>query len=58
MIQLKKYFLPIGLLCLSVAVLIEYFLSVEPGLSFFLGMLYGLSVPLNIAGIYRAGKRL
>ncbi len=57
MIGLKKYLLPLGMICLSVAILADYFLSADSTLSFSLGILYGLSIPLNIAGIYRTMKK-
>ena len=54
----EKYLLPIGVICLAIALLIDRFLPVDSVTSFIVGMLSGMSVVLNMAGIYKAGKRV
>jgi len=57
MILKEKYLLPLGVLCLAFALLIDRFLPVDTLSSFLVGVLSGMAVVLNIAGLYKAGKR-
>ncbi|MDF1540566.1 MAG: hypothetical protein P1Q69_16840 [Candidatus Thorarchaeota archaeon] len=58
MILKEKYLLPLGVLCLAFALLIDRFMPVDWPTDFLVGVLSGMSVALNIAGIYKAGKKI
>lgn len=53
-----KYLIPLGVLCLAIALLIDRFLVVDLPTDFLVGVLSGMSVALNIVGLYRARKSL
>ncbi len=58
MIIKEKYLLPLGVLCLAVALLIDRFMPVDVPTDFLVGVLSGMSVALDIVGLYKAGKRV
>lgn len=51
-----KLALPIGLLSLAIALIIERFLPSSDGLNFIAGFLFGISVVFNLSGISRLRK--
>jgi hypothetical protein len=55
-IDLKKYFLPLGMFSLAVAIFLNRFGGDEPTLSFVSGMAIGLSLVMNLAFLIRFGK--
>ena len=53
----EEWLIPIGCICLAAAILAERFLIVEaPVLDFIIGVLTGMSVVLNLVGLYRTGR--
>jgi len=44
---------PIGMICLSAAILVNRFLPPHPPLDFVVGLLTGISIVLNITGMIR-----
>jgi hypothetical protein len=58
MVLLKEeWLMPIGCICLAAAILAERFLMVDaPVLDFTIGVLSGMSVVLNLVGLYRTGR--
>lgn len=54
----EKYLLPIGITCVAIALLIDRFLPVDSVTSFLVGVLSGMSVVLNMVGIYKASRKL
>ncbi|MCK5239596.1 MAG: hypothetical protein KAR33_08625 [Candidatus Thorarchaeota archaeon] len=53
-----KYLIPIGMLCVAFALLIDRFLPVDSVTSFLVGILIGLSITLNVVGLYKARRTL
>ncbi len=53
-----KYLIPIGVLCVAFALLIDRFLPVDSVTSFIVGILIGLSITLNVVGLYKARRTL
>ncbi|MHA1908153.1 MAG: hypothetical protein ACW98Y_12715 [Candidatus Thorarchaeota archaeon] len=53
-----KYLLPIGIMCVAFALMIDRFLPVDSATSFLVGVLSGMSVVLNIVGIYKASRKI
>ncbi len=51
-----KFALPIGLLSLAIALIIERFLPSSDGLNFIAGFLFGISIVFNLSGITRFRK--
>ena len=54
MILKDEWLIPIGGICLALALVIDRFLPVNDVLSFVMGILIGLSVTLNLVGLYRS----
>ena len=53
-----EWLLPIGCICLAAAILADRFLVVEaPLLDFIVGVLTGMSVVLNLVGLYRTRRK-
>jgi hypothetical protein len=53
-----EWLVPIGSICLAIAILAERFLLVDiPLLDFIIGALTGMSVVLNLVGLYKMSKR-
>jgi hypothetical protein len=55
-IDLKKYFLPLGMISLVVGILFSQLGWDNPTWSFFAGMGFGLSLIMNLAFLIRFGK--
>lgn len=51
-----KLALPIGLLSLAIALIIERFLPSSDGLNFIAGFLFGISIVFNLSGLSRLRK--
>jgi hypothetical protein len=45
--------IPIGGICLAAALLIDRFAGLGVGVDFLVGLLTGLSIALNLAGLYK-----
>jgi hypothetical protein len=57
-IMKDEWLIPIGGICLALALLADRFLMVEiPLLDFIIGILTGISIVLNLVGLYRTGRR-
>ncbi|MFX0055384.1 MAG: hypothetical protein ACFFAX_09870 [Promethearchaeota archaeon] len=54
MIVKNEWLIPLGGICLAVALLIDRFLPENEILSFVMGILIGLSITLNLVGLYRS----
>jgi type III secretory pathway component EscV len=54
----RKYFLPLGMLCLALSVIFDHFLPPAVVVDFLVGVFAGMSVVLNMAGIYVESRRL
>jgi len=53
-----EWLIPIGGICLAVAILADRFLMVDiPILDFIIGILTGMSIVLNLVGLYKIGRR-
>ncbi|MHA2066599.1 MAG: hypothetical protein ACXABY_19680 [Candidatus Thorarchaeota archaeon] len=52
-----EWLIPLGGICLAVALTIDHFLPENESLSFLMGVLIGLSITLNLAGLYRSRNR-
>jgi len=48
-----EYLLPVGMISFTAAILVDQFLPPDALLSFVIGVLSGISIVLNIAGIMR-----
>ncbi len=55
-IDLKKYFLPLGMFSLIAGILLSQFGGSNPTLSFFAGMAFGLSLVMNLAFLINFGR--
>jgi hypothetical protein len=55
-IDLKKYFLPLGMFSLVAAIFLNRFGGDDPILSFVSGMAFGLSLVMNLAFLIRFGE--
>ncbi len=53
MILKDEWLIPIGAICLAIALVIDRFLPETDVLSFLMGILIGLSITLNLVGLYR-----
>jgi len=53
-----KYFLPLGLLCIAISVIVSHFFPPDPITDFLVGVFAGMSVVFNIAGIYTESRKL
>lgn len=53
-----KYLIPIGVLCLAFAILVDRFLPQDSVTSFLVGVLTGISIVTNLVGLYREGRKL
>jgi len=51
-----KLAIPVGLLSLAIALIIERFLPSNDGLNFIAGFLFGISIVFNLSGISRLRK--
>jgi hypothetical protein len=57
MALMEDWLIPVGVLCLSAAILTDRFLMMEArALSFVVGMLTGVAMALNLVGLCRMGK--
>jgi hypothetical protein len=54
MILKNEWLIPLGGICLAVALVIDHFLPENDILSFVMGILIGLSITLNLVGLYRS----
>ena len=54
MILKDEWLIPIGGICLAIALVIDRFLPENDVLSFVMGILIGLSITLNLVGLYRS----
>jgi len=53
-----EWLIPIGGICLAVAILADRFLMVDiPILDFIIGILTGMSIVLNLVGLYKTSRR-
>ena len=50
------HLLPLGMVCLAIALVLERFASPLLAIDFFLGVLDGMAVTLMIAGLYKTGR--
>ncbi len=59
MVLLKdEWLIPTGCICLAAAILADRFLIVDaPVLDFIIGVLTGMSVVLNLVGLYRTRRK-
>jgi hypothetical protein len=48
--------LPLGMVCLAIALVAERFISPLLAIDFFLGVLDGMAVTLMLFGLYRTGR--
>ncbi|MFX1261755.1 MAG: hypothetical protein ACFFAZ_06690 [Promethearchaeota archaeon] len=53
MILKNEWLIPLGGICLALALVIDHFLPETDILSFVIGILIGLSITLNLVGLYR-----
>jgi len=52
-----EWLIPIGSMCLAIAILADRFLTIESSiLDFIIGMLTGISIVLNLIGLVRIRK--
>ncbi|MHA2071388.1 MAG: hypothetical protein ACW985_06340 [Candidatus Thorarchaeota archaeon] len=58
MILKNEWLIPLGGICLAVALVIDHFLPENDILSFLMGILIGLSITLNLVGLYRSRNGL
>ncbi|MHA2192965.1 MAG: hypothetical protein ACXAAR_06010 [Candidatus Thorarchaeota archaeon] len=58
MIMKNEWLIPLGGICLAVALVIDHFLPENDILSFLMGILIGLSITLNLVGLYRSRNGL
>lgn len=49
-----SWLIPLGVICLAVALVIDHFLPEDNILSFLMGILIGLSITLNLVGLHRS----
>jgi len=54
MILKNEWLIPLGALCLAITLTIDHFLPENEALSFLMGILIGLSITLNLVGLYRS----
>jgi hypothetical protein len=54
MILKNEWLIPLGGICLALALVIDLFLPENHILSFVMGILIGLSITLNLVGLYRS----
>lgn len=54
MILKDEWLIPIGGICLAIALVVDRFLPENDVLSFLIGILIGLSITLNLVGLYRS----
>lgn len=54
----RKYFLPLGMMCLALSVILDHFFPPYVVVDFLVGVFAGVSVVLNMAGIYVESRRL
>ncbi|MFW9799276.1 MAG: hypothetical protein ACFFD9_02490 [Candidatus Thorarchaeota archaeon] len=54
MILKDEWLIPLGGICLAVALIIGQFLPENEILSFIMGILIGMSIILNLVGLYRS----
>ena len=52
-----EWLIPLGGICLAIALVIDHFLPEDNTLSFLMGILIGLSITLNLVGLYRSRNR-
>jgi hypothetical protein len=53
-----EWLIPIGGICLAVAILADRFLMVDlPILNFIIGLFAGISIVLNLVGLYKTGRK-
>ncbi|MFX1264168.1 MAG: hypothetical protein ACFFCK_02510 [Promethearchaeota archaeon] len=57
MLLRDEWLIPIGGICLAIALVIDRFLPEYDILSFLMGILIGLSITLNLVGLYRSRGR-
>ncbi|MFW9931202.1 MAG: hypothetical protein ACFFDR_00910 [Candidatus Thorarchaeota archaeon] len=57
-IRNPKYFLPLGLLFVAISILVSHFFPPDPITDFLVGVFAGMSVVLNLAGIYFESRKL
>lgn len=53
----NEWLIPLGSICLAVALLMDRFLVGEGILDFLIGLLIGVSVVLNLMGLYRSRNK-
>jgi hypothetical protein len=56
-IQGDDLLIPVGGLCLAVAILMDRFIGPGALIDFLIGIFTGLSIMLNLVGLYRRGKK-
>jgi hypothetical protein len=55
----EEWLLPLGGICLAVAILADRFLVIDNGiLDFIVGVFTGMSMVLNLVGLWKAGRKL
>ena len=52
-----EWLIPLGVLCLAAALLVDRFIPGEGILDFIIGVLIGLSMTLNLVGLYRSRNK-
>jgi hypothetical protein len=55
----EEWLLPLGGICLAIALLADRFLVIDNGIvDFLVGVLTGMSMVLNIVGLWKTGRKL
>ena len=58
MVVLKnEWLIPVGCICLAISILLDRFVVGDGILDFIIGILTGLSIVLNLVGLYRSRGR-
>ena len=58
MVLLKnEWLIPVGCICLAISILLDRFVVGDGILDFIIGILTGLSIVLNLVGLYRSRGR-
>ena len=58
MVLLKnEWLIPVGCICLAISILLDRFVVGDGVLDFIIGILTGLSIVLNLVGLYRSRGR-
>jgi hypothetical protein len=53
----NEWLIPVGCICLAISILLDRFVVGDGILDFIIGILTGLSIVLNLVGLYRSRGR-